>query len=87
MCGIPVAVVTVSNMCHVLSKKQYSLFRNKADNIRILCHRIVADKNGFQGCHYAWDMTPRSKLTGKGWDRMKELEEKLKEEYKLISKL
>lgn len=87
VCGIKVAVVTHCNMAHVLSKKQYSLFRNNPNNIKILCHRIVADKDGNQGCHYAWDMTPRSKLVGEGWEKLLELEEELKIEYKRIEKL
>ena len=86
VCGINVAVVTHCNMAHVLSKGKYPLFRNNPDNIRILCHRIIADENG-QGCHFAWDMTPRSKLVGEGWERMKELEIDLKEEYNSLTDL
>ena len=87
VCGINVAVVTHCNMAHVLSKKQYPLFRNNPNNIKILCHRIVADKDGNQGCHFSWDMTPRSKLIGDGWEKLKELEEQLKLEYKRIESL
>jgi len=87
VCGINVAVVTHCNMAHVLSKKQYSLFRNNPNNIKILCHRIVADKDGNQGCHYLYDMTPHSNLKGEGWEKLFELRDKLKEEYKRIEKL
>jgi 5-methylcytosine-specific restriction endonuclease McrA len=82
VCGIRVAVVTHNNMAHVLSKKQYPKFRLNPKNIVILCHRIIADEHGFQGCHFSYDMTPHSQLKGEGWEKLFELREQLKQEYK-----
>jgi len=84
VCNVRVAVVTHNNMAHVLSKGKFPKMRLDHNNIRILCHRFVADKDGNQGCHFAWDMKPRSELTGDGWERMKELEADLKEIYKTL---
>lgn len=82
VCQIPIAYVDHNNFAHVLSKGKYPLFRLEPENIRLLCHRIIADDDGNQGCHYAWDFKPRSELVGEGWERMKELEAELKECYK-----
>ena len=87
VCGIPIALVTHCNFSHVLPKGKYSLFRNNPNNIKLLCHRIVADKDGNQGCHFSWDFKPRSELKGDGWEKMFELEEELKQEYKRIEAL
>ena len=84
VCNVRVAVITPSNMAHVLPKGKYAKMRLDPNNIRILCHRLVADNDGNQGCHFAWDMKPRSELTGEGWERMKELEHDLKEIYKTL---
>jgi hypothetical protein len=85
VCGINLALVTHSNMAHVLSKNKYPLFRLDPRNIVLLCHRMIADKDGFQGCHFSWDMQPRSKIIGKAeWEKMFELEAQLKEEYKKL---
>jgi hypothetical protein len=82
VCQIPIALVTHCNFGHVLSKGKYSKFRLNPDNIVLLCHRIIADDDGSQGCHHSWDFKPRSELTGEGWERIKELEAELKEHYK-----
>lgn len=84
ICRDRISVITPSNFAHVLSKKKYPLFRNNPDNIRILCHKIIADEAGGQGCHYAWDFKPRSELKGDNWERMFKLEEELKEQYKKL---
>lgn len=84
VCGIPIALVTHNNFAHVLSKGKYPLFRLEPENIRLLCHRIIADDDGGQGCHFAWDFKPRSELIGEGWDKMKELEAELKQHYAFV---
>lgn len=82
VCKTPIAVVTHNNMAHVLSKKQFPDFRLNPDNVKILCHRFVADDNGYQGCHYQWDMRPRSEIANNPlWQPMLELEAQLKQEY------
>lgn len=84
VCETRVAVVTHNNFAHVLSKapNKYPKMKLYPKNIVILCHRIVADENGFQGCHFSYDHTPHSKLKGEGWEKLFELREELKEEYK-----
>ena len=82
VCKTRIAAVTVHNFAHILSKKQYPLYRNNPNNIRLLCHRFVADADGFQGCHFAYDMQPRSQIIDKPeWQELFELEEQLKKEY------
>jgi hypothetical protein len=86
VCGVRVAVVTHSNFGHVLSKGKYPKFKLNPANIVILCHRIIANENG-NGCHNLYDHSPHSELKGEGWERLFELREKLKEEYKKITNL
>lgn len=86
VCGVRIALVTHNNMAHVLSKGQYHKFRLNPDNIVILCHRVIADESG-NGCHNLFDTAPPSKLKGEGWERLFELKEKLKEEYKNLTNL
>ncbi len=81
VCGTKIALVMPHNFAHVLSKGKFARFRLKPENIVLLCHKIIADKDG-QGCHYAYDFTPHSNLKGEGWERLFELREKLKLEYK-----
>lgn len=83
VCGQLIALVMPHNFAHVLSKGKYAKFRLKPENIVLLCHKIIADKDG-QGCHYAYDFTPNSELNGEGWEKLFELREKLKEEYKKL---
>lgn len=85
VCGVRIAVVTVHNFSHILPKGKYPLYRNNPENIRLLCHRFVADKDGFQGCHYSSDMRPRSEIINDpNWQKFFELEAVLKEEYKQL---
>jgi len=84
VCKVRVPVVTHHNMAHILSKGKYPLFRLNPDNIKILCHRFIADENGFQGCHFSYDMKPHSELKGEGWERLFKLREDLKQEYKQL---
>jgi len=86
VCGCRIAVVTHNHMAHVLPKGKYPLMKLEPDNIVILCHRFVADKDGFQGCHFAADMQPRSKIINNpNWQKFFELETQLKERYKRIT--
>lgn len=82
VCGRRISLLMPHNFAHVLPKGKYSSFRLYKPNIVILCHLIVADENGSQGCHYAWDFKPRSELKGEGWQKMFELEEELKNKHK-----
>jgi len=88
ICGLPIPALTYSNMSHVLPKGKYPLFRLRPDNIKILCHRLVADENGKNGCHNQLDGRPRSEIINDpNWQKFFELEEQLKEEYKSITDL
>jgi hypothetical protein len=82
VCGRRISLLMPHNFAHVLPKGKYSSFRLYKPNIVILCHLIVADENGNQGCHYSWDFKPRSELKGEGWEKMFELEEELKNKHK-----
>lgn len=84
VCGIRVAVVTHNNFAHVLAKGKYPKFRLNPANVVILCHRMIANENG-NGCHNLYDTSPHSKLKGEGWEKLFELREQLKEEYKRIT--
>jgi hypothetical protein len=84
VCGERISLVMPHNFAHVLPKKQYERFRLNPANLRLLCFKIIADESG-QGCHYDWDFKPRSELKNDPkWDKMFELEEQLKEEYKRL---
>lgn len=87
VCGSRISLITHNNFAHVLSKGKYPEARLDPENIVILCHRIIADDDGFQGCHYSYDMTPHSELKGYGWEKMFELRRRLKEKYNQISNL
>ncbi len=87
VCDIPIALVTHNNFAHILNKKQYPLFRNEPENIRIMCHSIISRINEktrlpTNGCHSDYDTKPRSKLTHEMWDKVWELQEELKQAYK-----
>lgn len=86
VCDILVPYTDHNNYAHILSKKQYPLFRNEPENIRIMCHSIIArinEKTGLptNGCHSDWDTKPRSSLTHEMWEKVFELERELKDEY------
>jgi hypothetical protein len=75
-------------MCHVLPKGKYPEFRLNPDNIIILCHRLVADENGKNGCHNQLDARPRSEIIDNpDWQEFFEIESRLKEEYKSLTDL
>lgn len=87
VCGIPLAIVTHNNFAHILSKKQYPLFRNEPENIRLMCHSIVSRINEktrlpTNGCHADYDTKPRSELKHEMWEKVWELQEELKQAYK-----
>ena len=79
VCGKLVAVVTHNNMAHVLAKGKYPKMRLEPENIRILCFNIQGT-----GCHSLYDHSPHSELKGEGWERLFELRDRLKEEYKQL---
>jgi len=79
VCGINVAIVTHCNMAHILPKGKYPKFKLNPDNIRILCYNIKGT-----GCHSKLDFSPKSELVGENWERLFELREQLKEEYKKL---
>lgn len=79
VCGKLIALVTHNSMAHVLPKGKYPKFRLNPDNIVILCYNISGDN-----CHYKYDMTPHSQLKGEGWEKLFELREQLKEQYKQL---
>lgn len=86
VCGIPIAALTYSNMSHVLSKGKYPEFRLKPENLKVLCHKFIADEKGNNGCHQIWDFRPRSYIENDPmWQEMIELETQLIEEYKRIT--
>jgi len=82
VCGIPVPLVTHFNLAHVLAKGKYPAFRLNPDNIRILCYNIQGT-----GCHSKYDHSPHSELKGEGWEKLFELRDRLKKEYKISSNL
>ncbi len=89
VCGIPIAVVDHNNYSHILSKNQWPLFRNEPENIRIMCHSIIARTNEVtglptNGCHGDWDFKPRSQLKHEMWDKVKLLEKELIQHYKQV---
>lgn len=85
VCGTILAVLTHNNYAHILPKGKFPKMRLEPRNIAILCHRTIADADGNQGCHFMWDMQPRSKiLNDPKWQKMLEREEQLKEEYKQL---
>ena len=82
VCDERITLVTHSNFAHVISKGKYEKARLDPNNIKILCHKIIVDENG-QGCHYQWDMRPRSEIVNNPmWEKMFILEKELKEKYK-----
>jgi len=88
VCKTPIAALTYSNMAHVISKGKYPEYRLNPENLKVLCHKFVADKDGKQGCHFQWDMRPRSEIQNDPmWQEMLALEEQLKQEYKNLTNL
>lgn len=86
VCDTPIALVMPHNFAHVLNKKNYPKMRLEPRNIVLLCFKVVSDEKG-NGCHHLYDHTPNSELKGEGWERLFELKEQLKEEYKQIERL
>lgn len=76
VCGKRIAVLTYSNMAHMLPKGKYSAYRLYTDNIRILCFNLDGT-----GCHSRLDHQPKSTLTEEGWQKVFDLQEKLKKQY------
>jgi len=77
--GEPIHQFDVSCFAHVLSKAEnrFPLFKLYKNGIALLT----------RSQHRKWDFTPRSELRKlPEWNKMFELEEELKEEYKLLNK-
>lgn len=80
VCGKRLSLVTHSNFAHILRKSRYERFRLNPDNIKIMCYNIQGT-----GCHSVFDNNPRSDIINKPeWQKVFELETKLKEEYNFI---
>ena len=75
-CGKRIAVLTYSNMAHMLPKGKYPAYRLYTNNIRILCFNLDGT-----GCHSRLDHQPKSTLTEDGWQKVFDLQEKLKKQY------
>lgn len=80
VCGRQINEPTASNFAHILPKalNKYPLFKLNPDNIKLFCH------DSYSSCHHRFDKEPRSTLKEPMWKKVFELEEKLKEEYKLL---
>lgn len=94
VCGKSITLIMPHNFMHVLpkGKGKYEEFRLYKPNIQLACFYVIAinDGNGnpTQGHHYDWDFKPRSQLRENPlFDKLFELEEELKEEYKKITDL
>lgn len=75
--GATLYELTATQFAHVLPKalNRYPLFKLYKPNIVLLSNEA----------HYSWDFVPRSELRkDRRFDKLFELEEKLKEEYKLL---
>ena len=55
---------------------KYPTYRLYTDNIRILCFNLDGT-----GCHSRLDHQPKSTLTEEGWQKVFDLQEKLKKQY------
>lgn len=72
--------LTASNFLHVLPKalNKFPKMKTYDKNIVLGCH------DSESSCHHRWDKSPRSSLTEPMWDKMKALEQELKNEYKQL---
>ncbi len=74
--GERLSCLTPTSFMHVLPKalNKYPLFKLYKPNIQLVKDEI----------HYRWDHTPRSELKEPYWQKLFDLEERLKEHYKLV---
>lgn len=79
VCDKRIAVLTYSNMAHVLPKGKFPAYRLYSKNIRILCFNFDGT-----GCHNRLDHQPKSTLTEDGWQKVWDLQEELKQLYPKI---
>jgi len=89
VCGEPITLVMPHNFMHILPKGKYEAFRLYKPNIQLACFKIIAQNDGngnpTQGHHYDWDFKPESELRKNPlFDKVFELEARLKEEYKRL---
>lgn len=92
VCNIRLSYIDHNNFAHILNKKQYPLFRNEPENIRLMCHSPISRINEItglptNGCHSDYDTKPHSELTHEIWDKVWKLKKELKEAYKDYSNL
>lgn len=76
VCDKRIAVLTYSNMAHILPKGKYPAYRLYSANIKIMCFNIEGT-----GCHSRLDHQPKSTLIEEGWNKVWELQEELKQTY------
>lgn len=76
VCSKRIAVLTYNNMAHILAKGKYPAYRLYTENIRIMCFNIEGT-----GCHNRLDHHPKSTLIEDGWEKVWDLQEKLKQQY------
>ncbi len=77
VCDEKIRLITHHNFAHILRKGRYPKARLDPNNIRIMCYKIDGT-----GCHSKFDFSPRSELKGADWERVFELENILKKQYK-----
>lgn len=61
---------------HILGKGAYPNYKLNPDNIKLMCYEYQGN-----GCHNKWDTKAKSELTGDAWQRIKDLEQNLKQQY------
>jgi hypothetical protein len=76
ICFTPIGEATPSNFPHILPKGQNKYPKMKLDKQNILL--------GCEDCHVLWDNKRKSILQHPDWQWVFELEECLKEKYKLL---
>ncbi len=76
VCDKRIAVLTYSNMAHILPKGKFPAYRLYSANIKIMCFNLDGT-----GCHSRLDHQPKSTLTEDGWQKVFDLQEELKHSY------
>jgi hypothetical protein len=79
VCNKRIAVLTYSNMAHILPKGKFPAYRLYSANIKIMCFNLDGT-----GCHSRLDHQPKSTLIEEGWQKVFDLQEELKSIYPQI---